>query len=70
MFLFSVYLWKGVLVHLFQLVLNPQFNQADPRAKYVYTSMLLDPGSGLKVSSWFFIIFFCCIFLLYSVFSL
>ena len=46
------------LVNLFQLVLSPQSNLANQWGKHAYTSMLLDPGSGLKVSSLFVILCF------------
>ena len=50
------------LVHLFLLVLSPQSNLGNQWGKHAYISMLLDPGSCLKVSSLFFITIFCCIF--------
>ena len=50
------------LVHLFQLVLSSQCKLVNQLGKHAYISMLLDSGSGLKVSSLFFIINFCCIF--------
>ena len=59
------------LVHLFQLVLSPQSNLANQWGKHAYISKLLDPGSGLKVSSLFFIFFlffplFCIFFAIYD----
>ena len=57
------------LVHLFQLVLSSQCKLANQWGKRAYISMLLDPGSSFTVSSLFFIINFCCIFFLCSVFS-